>query len=65
MLGHISTELSDLDLGLEFPLEAGEEDLALARLEAVAQAGNRSRAVSDRELDQLLIHEVPVAQVLL
>jgi hypothetical protein len=47
-----------LDLSLELPLEAREEDLALTRLEAVNNGRNRTNVIRHREEDELLVDEV-------
>jgi hypothetical protein len=64
VLGDVAGELRDLELELEVPLEAGEEDLPLAGLEPVAQRGDAPEVVRVREVDQLLVDEVLVAQPL-
>ena len=65
MFGHVATQLSDLDFTLELALEACKQDLPLSWLEAVTQAGNGSGAISDRELDELLVDEILVSEGLL
>lgn len=64
MLGDVPAELGNLDLVLEFPLEGGEEDFPLARLEAITQMWNGSGAICNRELNELLIDEVQVPEML-
>ena len=65
MLGHVPTQLSDLDLTLQLALEARKQDLPLSWLETVTEAWNGSGAISDRELDELLVHEILVPEGLL
>ena len=65
MLGDVTTQLSDLDLTLELALEAGKQNLPLPWLETVAEARDGSGAISDRELDELFVDEIPVPQGLL
>ena len=64
MLGHIPTELGDLDLILQLSLEASEQNLPLARLEAVHDRWNRPHVVRDREVNQLFVDKVFVSQPL-
>mmetsp|Transcript_18977 Transcript_18977/g.13770 ORF Transcript_18977/g.13770 Transcript_18977/m.13770 type:complete len:201 (-) Transcript_18977:715-1317(-) len=63
VLSHIPRQLRHFNLVFEFPLEAGEEDLALARFESVAERGDGAGTVGDGEEDQLFVDEVLVAQV--
>lgn len=64
MLSNIAAQLSHLDLSTKFPLKAGKENLALAWLESIAEAGNGAGTVSDTELNELFVHEVLVPQLL-
>jgi len=64
VLGDVARQLRDFNLVLKFAFEAGEEDLPLARFEPVHQRGDGPHAVVDREVDQLLVHEVVVGKLL-
>jgi hypothetical protein len=55
VLGHVAGELRDLDVAPQVALEAGEQDLALARLEAVDDRGDGALEVGAREEDELLL----------
>ena len=59
-LGHIPSELRDLDLSLELALEAREEDLALPGLEPVHQRRDRPHVVHHGKVDELLVDKVAV-----
>jgi len=65
VLCDVPTQLSDLDLTLELALEAGKQNLPLPWLETVAEARDGSGAISDRELDELLVDEILVSESLL
>jgi hypothetical protein len=65
VLSHIPTQLCYLDLTLELPLEAREQNLALAWLQTITEAGDRASAICDRELNELFVHEVAIPKVLL
>ena len=60
VLGHVARQLRHLDLLLELALEAGEEHLALRRLQPVDDGRDRPLVVRDGEEDELLVHEVAV-----
>jgi hypothetical protein len=45
VLCDIATQLGYLDFSLEFPLEAGEKDFPLARLETITETRDRSGAI--------------------
>ena len=63
MLCYVATKLSNLHFSCQFSFEAAEHYFSLARLEPVANAGNRSSAISNREQNQLFINEVSIAQL--
>lgn len=65
MFGHVPTQLSDLDLTLQLSLEACKQNLPLPWLETITEAWNRSGAIRDRELDELLVDEILVPEGLL
>jgi hypothetical protein len=65
VFGHVPTQLSDLDFTLELTLEASKQDFPLSGLETVTEARNGSGAISDRELDKLLVDEILVPEGLL
>lgn len=58
VLSHVPGELGDLDLSLELPLEAREEDLPLGGLEAVEHVRDRPGVVSLGEENELLVNEL-------
>lgn len=55
---NISGKLSNFNLILELSFEARKEDLSLPWFESVAKTRDGSCAVSDRELDKLLVDKV-------
>jgi len=59
---NVTTQLGDLHFSCQFSFEATEHNFTLAGLESVANAGNRSCAVSNRKQNQLFVNEVSVAQ---
>jgi len=61
MLSHVTRKLRHLYLVFEVPLEAGVDDLALARLEPIDDGANRPLVVLVGEMDELLIDELLVA----
>mmetsp|Transcript_58836 Transcript_58836/g.168974 ORF Transcript_58836/g.168974 Transcript_58836/m.168974 type:complete len:955 (+) Transcript_58836:1131-3995(+) len=65
MLRHIADQLSHLHVVFELSLEAPEHDLPLTRLKTVHHGWDCPRDVVLRELNQLLVHEVRVANLLL
>mmetsp|Transcript_21100 Transcript_21100/g.49106 ORF Transcript_21100/g.49106 Transcript_21100/m.49106 type:complete len:218 (-) Transcript_21100:1586-2239(-) len=65
MLRHVAHKLGHLHVVLELPLEASEQDLPLAGLEAVDHGWDGSGHVRLGEEHQLLVHEVLVAHLLL
>jgi hypothetical protein len=60
VLSNVSSELSHLDLGLEFLLEAGVEHLALGRFESIHDVRNRTHIVVLREENELSVDELRV-----
>jgi len=58
LLRNISSQLGDLDLSDEVPLEAPKEHFALTRLEAISDRGDRPYIVRHGEEDELLIYKV-------
>jgi len=58
VLSDISSELGDLDLSLELPLEAGEEDFPLGGLEAVVNVGDGPGVVGLGEEDELFVDKL-------
>lgn len=63
MLCDIARELGYLDLTGQFPLEATEKDLSLARFEAITDAWNRPGTISNREQYEFLVDKVSVGQL--
>mmetsp|Transcript_129065 Transcript_129065/g.413561 ORF Transcript_129065/g.413561 Transcript_129065/m.413561 type:complete len:216 (+) Transcript_129065:1571-2218(+) len=61
VLRNVTSQLSDLHVALEVPLEATENDLALSGLEAVHHARDGSHYVVLRKGDQLLVDKVGVS----
>ncbi len=59
-LGNGTSQLGNLDLAPVLPLEAGEEHLALAGLQAVDHRRDRTLVVQVAEQDQLLVDKVRV-----
>jgi len=65
VLGDVPTQLSDLDFTLELALEASKQNFSLTWLETITEAWDGSGAISDRELDELLVDEILVSEGLL
>mmetsp|Transcript_13089 Transcript_13089/g.34632 ORF Transcript_13089/g.34632 Transcript_13089/m.34632 type:complete len:337 (+) Transcript_13089:990-2000(+) len=63
MLGDVAHELRHLAIVLQLALEASEEHLTLARLEAIDHRGDRARHVCLGEKDKLLVDKVAVAHL--
>lgn len=61
MLGHVTSQLRYFYLLLEVSFEASEDDLSLAGLEAIDDGRDGSVVILIREMDELLIHELFVA----
>lgn len=64
LLGHRTGQLGHLDFLLnQVALDAGEHDLALARLQAVHEGGDGPHVVHVAEQDQLTVDELVVGDV--
>ena len=62
--GNGTAQLRHSDLLPDILVQAGEEDLALARLEAVDERGDGALAVGDGKVDQFLVDKVTDRQLL-
>ncbi len=60
--GNGTAQLRHSDLLPDILVQAGEEDLALARLEAVDERGDGALAVGDGKVDQFLVDEIADGQ---
>mmetsp|Transcript_33395 Transcript_33395/g.89544 ORF Transcript_33395/g.89544 Transcript_33395/m.89544 type:complete len:286 (-) Transcript_33395:1184-2041(-) len=63
VLADVSDELRNLHVVAQIPLEAAEEDLPLGRLQAIHHGGHGAHEIVPRELDELLVYEIGVADL--
>ena len=65
LFSHWTGQLSHLDLFVgQVAFDAGEHDLALTRLQAIHEVGNRAHVVHVAEENQLAVDEIIVRDVL-
>ena len=62
VLRNVTRQLRYLHVTRQLPLETGEDDLALSCLQAVNEAWDHPLHIVTCESNELLVHEVSVAQ---